>query len=75
MILDKPIKTREEDLLGHETLAIRIAEAMRNLPSDALSESFVVGIEGNWGSGKTSLINLVMENLEPYGFPVVRFNP
>ena len=75
MILDKPIKTREEDLLGHETLAIRIAEAMRNLSSGALSESFVVGIEGDWGSGKTSLINLVMENLEPYGFPVVKFNP
>ena len=75
MILDKPIKTREEDLLGHETLAIRIAEAMRNLPSDALSESFVVGIEGSWGSGKTSLINLVLEKLNPSGFPVVKFNP
>ena len=75
MILDKPIKTREEDLLGRETLAIHIAETMRNLPSGALSESFVIGIEGDWGSGKTSLINLVMENLEPYGFPAVKFNP
>ena len=75
MILDKPIKTKEEDLLGHEPLAIRIAEAITNLPPDALSESFVVGIEGNWGSGKTSLINLVMKNLEPSSFPVVRFNP
>ena len=64
MILDKPIKTKEEDLLGHEPLAVRIAEAIGNLSPDALSESFVVGIEGSWGSGKTSLINLVLEKLK-----------
>lgn len=75
MILDKPIKTKEEDLLGHEPLAVRIAEAIGNLPPDALSESFVVGIEGSWGSGKTSLINLVVEKLKPCGLPVVKFNP
>ena len=75
MIFDKPIKTKKEDLLGHEPLAVRIAEAITNLPPDALSESFVVGIEGSWGSGKTSLINLVLEKLIPSDFPVVKFNP
>ncbi|MCO7238702.1 KAP family NTPase [Aeromicrobium sp. CnD17-E] len=40
------------------------------------SEGYVVGLMGPWGSGKTSLVNLVKEQLraEP-ALPVIDFNP
>lgn len=75
MILDNPIKTREDDLLNREPLAIRIAEEISHFSSDGSSESFVVGIEGDWGSGKTSLINLVLKNLKSSNFLIIKFNP
>ena len=70
---DKPIRTKEEDLFNRCTPAIRIAEIVRSCDVD--SESFVVGIEGKWGSGKTSLINLVLENLESEDILKIHFNP
>lgn len=74
MILpDKPIRTKEEDLFNRSTPATAIAEVVRSCDVD--SESFVVGIEGKWGSGKTSLINLVLENLESENIIKIHFNP
>lgn len=74
MILpDKPIQTKEEDSLNRCISATRIAEVVRSC--DVESESFVVGIEGKWGSGKTSLINLVLEELESENILKIHFNP
>ena len=74
MILpDKPIQTKEEDAFNRCIPAIRIAEVVRSCEVE--SESFVVGIEGKWGSGKTSLINLVLENLESEEILKIQFNP
>ncbi len=57
---DYPIRSKEEDRLKRAP----IAESIANLISDFKgTESFVIGIEGPWGSGKTSLINLILENL------------
>ncbi len=64
---DYPIHSKEEDKLKRAPIAGSIA----NLISDFKgTESFVIGIEGSWGSGKTSLINLILENL---GRNVIRF--
>ena len=75
MIPDSPIKTKEEDSFNREPMATRIAEKINHSSSNGFSESFVVGIEGYWGSGKTSLINLVLENLNPLDFLIIKFNP
>lgn len=70
---DNPIKTPEEDLLFRSGVAANMVSEIRDLDA---SEGFVVAVMGPWGSGKTSLINLVRRGLdsEPK-LPHVDFNP
>lgn len=53
---DTPIKAREQDLIGRTPFAERLADILK---SAAGPESLVIGLYGPWGSGKTSVINLV----------------
>lgn len=70
---DNPIRTREQDRLGRAPLAGTLATEIRSLDA---SEGCVVGILGPWGSGKTSLVHLVREELsEDPPLPVLEFNP
>jgi predicted KAP-like P-loop ATPase len=72
---DSPITVQAEDLLGRWDYAGTIADSIaRYTPTD----SVVLGLEGPWGSGKSSLINLILQRLpeEPNPRPiVVHFNP
>jgi predicted KAP-like P-loop ATPase len=72
MIPDNPISTKERDLLHRYPLASRIAGVIKSFEGD---ESLVVGIEGEWGSGKTSFINLILENLLAADALIIKFNP
>lgn len=72
MIPDNPISTKEKDLLHRYPLASRIAGVIKRLEGD---ESLVVGIEGEWGSGKTSFINLILEDLQAADALIIKFNP
>lgn len=71
---DRPISKSSEDLLGRYAFSKRMATAIANL---ATGDSTVVGLYGAWGSGKTSVINMVEEELEQSnsGILVIRFNP
>ncbi|MGH8730032.1 MAG: KAP family P-loop NTPase fold protein [Burkholderiales bacterium] len=70
---DEPIMKPEEDLLGRANLASVIADEIRNIEA---SDGFVVGVLGPWGSGKTSLINLIQNKLaEEPALTVLTFNP
>ena len=65
-----PISDIEDDKLGFGEMAKHLAEAfMKN----DLSRGFVIGVEGTWGSGKSSLVNLALNELNPK--QVVRFSP
>lgn len=59
---DRPIAGSTEDRLGTELLAKRLAET---LESQIAQDGLVVGIEGPWGSGKTSLLKSVLNRLAP----------
>lgn len=74
MILpDYPIETSQGDKLKRLPLATKVADVIRSFEG---RESFVISIEGPWGSGKTSFLNLVLENLgSPNGVIVINFNP
>ncbi|MDW9912167.1 NTPase KAP [Sinorhizobium meliloti] len=57
---DRPIQSRGDDLFGFAALADRIAGA---LTSQAGKKGFVFGLEGPWGSGKSSLLALTLLRL------------
>jgi predicted KAP-like P-loop ATPase len=75
---DSPITTEKDDLLNRDTFAKQLAKAIMSY--NQLS-SFNIGLYGEWGSGKTSVINMVEENIisltsELTKKPVIiRFNP
>lgn len=69
---DNPIPNREKDLLHRYPLANRIAGMISGFKDD---ESLVIGIEGEWGSGKTSFINLILEDLRTTNALLIKFNP
>lgn len=71
---DRPISSLDEDLLGRGDFAIGIASALRHWKG---SESLVVGIYGEWGSGKSSIKNCVLSLLDKAddGPIAIEFNP
>ena len=76
---DKPIRKHEEDLLGRSDFAKQLADAITSLSN---TDTFVVGLYGEWGSGKTSVLNMTEEilcteqaNDHVLKIKILRFNP
>ena len=75
---DLPIQNNKDDKLNRSGFATDLATAIinRNTP-----DGFVIGMYGEWGSGKTSVINMVVEQLELQRtslnekIVIMRFNP
>ncbi len=73
MILpDNPIENKDQDQLKRYPLATKVAEMVSAFKG---KESFVIGVEGKWGSGKTSFINLVLGQLNKDDVVYLTFNP
>jgi hypothetical protein len=76
---DKPIKSPKEDLIGRSVFAQQLADAVTSLST---TDTFVVGLYGEWGSGKTSVLNLTEEFIREHSgegdipeVVLIRFNP
>jgi hypothetical protein len=72
---DHPVTRREDDRLGFSPIAEHLTCAILDQPAP---QGFVFGIEGKWGSGKTTLINLTMAALRasgPQAPEIVSFSP
>ena len=75
---DKAIKQAQEDRLNRSDIANKFATYLRNYSNE---ESFVIGIQGRWGDGKTSFINLIKSHLQSNQIPeeneyiIIDFNP
>ena len=76
---DRPITAKAQDVLNRAPFAENLARAILNYSS---TESLVIGLYGEWGSGKTSIINMMVERLtdvkrdKKLPAPIiVRFNP
>lgn len=75
MLTDKPIEHAEDDILNRSAFAGNLADALLN---QKFGSSFAVGLYGKWGSGKTSLLNMVLERIADVNddkIVVLRFNP
>lgn len=71
---DVPIRTAKQDLLRRVGYAARIATILSEL---SLDEGRVFAVRGPWGAGKSSLKNLIVEQLkgEPNRADWLEFNP
>jgi predicted KAP-like P-loop ATPase len=57
---DKPIETRQEDVLDRRGFSEALADAIRGWSGQ---ESLVLALYGAWGNGKSSIKNMVLDCL------------
>ncbi len=71
---DSPIKRPEEDSLGRGAFVDWMFQRIKEYQSQ---HSLVIGLDGGWGDGKTSVLNLLKRKLrrERDGIVLVDFNP
>ncbi len=68
---DLPITSIDEDKLKFEPFVDRVVSGIKGYSQN---ECFVISIEGEWGIGKTSFMNLVNSKIKD-DVEVLRFNP
>ena len=71
---DQPKDMKEQDALSFADSAESMAKI---IVSGDYPDGFVIGIEGEWGSGKTTYINFIREYLKNNHseFKIIEFNP
>jgi hypothetical protein len=57
---DRPIDQSGHERLGYKSFIDALARAIQNQPK---GDGLVIALNGKWGSGKTSVVNLVLESL------------
>lgn len=75
MDCDRPVTCREDDRLGFSPIAEHLAKAIID---QAAQDGLVFGIEGKWGSGKSTLINFTIDALRRHGDTapeIIEFSP
>ncbi len=68
---DRPLESRDADAVRLRTVADGMSRFFRNPSTRA---PLVLCINGNWGSGKSSLMNLVADDLKHHQHTVIPFN-
>lgn len=77
---DQPIKSAKDDILGRHLFSQSLGDAILSYKE---KDSIAIGLHGTWGSGKTSIINMVLEYIDSESAKqnddkkpiVMRFNP
>ena len=71
---DLPITKSTEDKLNRGEFAKSLAKTISQY---SFPSSFTIGLYGEWGSGKTSLVNMMLEAVEDIdnNAIILRFNP
>src|SRR6266446_7221929 len=70
---DRPIQSSIEDRFGRRQFAERIAQVVSSREDRS---GIVVGIHAPWGDGKTSVLNMIIEELKKQNdVLIIPFNP
>lgn len=74
---DLPISTSSNDVLGRAAYACNLAKTIMKY---GIVDSLCIGLLGPWGCGKTSILNMMLEEIEKMSkdverLLVVRFEP
>jgi hypothetical protein len=70
---DSPLNNSSSDMLGRAPFAQRVADILIKLPQGA---GLVVGIHGPWGDGKTTVLNMIRNDLnQAANIAVLDYNP
>ena len=72
-LYDGAIEFKEQDILDYSSKALMAAEDLKRF--DVSERSWSIGVTGKWGAGKTSYVNLILENLSSDEYDIIRFNP
>jgi len=68
---DRPLQPGDPDPLQYGAIARGLSRFMRNPSTEP---PLTVAVTGAWGTGKSSLMNLLFHDLKQYGFTPVWFN-
>lgn len=68
---DRPVDARQYDALNLDPLAQAVSRFLRN---ESTQPPLTMAVTGEWGSGKSSLMNLLRDDLLRHGFRPVSFN-
>lgn len=60
---DLPKKSLRDDRLGYAPFAERLANVIFNI---SVPDGYVIGLHGKWGSGKTTVVNFILEHLKTH---------
>lgn len=71
LVTDEPITNSSEDIIGTSYYAKRFAEVLNSIPK---VEKYNIALCGEWGSGKTSILNLTEKYLKK-NIVFLRFSP
>jgi hypothetical protein len=70
---DLPARTQREDRLRRSPLAAALAVRLKRRHEEKREASFLVHLDGRWGSGKTTVLNFVAAELGE-GWTIVHYN-
>lgn len=75
---DKPIEKSKDDRLNRKLFSKKLAQAILTYTGQ---DNFTISLCGKWGTGKTSIINMVVEEIDKQTHEnelapvIIRFNP
>jgi hypothetical protein len=73
LIYDNPILSYENDLFGRKVFAKMIAQKIESTTNS--QNSVAIGINGPWGSGKTSFLNMILNFISYENKMIIHFQP
>jgi len=71
LVSDNPINNAAADVFDFSAVALGLSRFLRN---EKTMPPLTIAVTGEWGSGKSSLMNLLRADLERFGFRPVWFN-